>query len=249
VPVRFQALFCCHRPEQTFSLFIFARMKTWAEHLYEFYASLHPTQKLPNNVQWLYPQQSEEVLRVVKQFLEKYFGDTRKRQLFLGINPGRFGAGITGVNFTAAKQLTEDCGIEHPFGRKSELSAEFIYAVINAYGGPGKFYRDFFIGSVCPLGFVKEGKNINYYDDRELQNAVEPFIIESIEKQLSFPVERSRCLCIGGEKNFNYLSGLNSRFHWFKEIIPLPHPRFIMQYRRKEIASFIQLYLDAVKKK
>lgn len=223
-------------------------MKTWAEHLFEFYTSLHPKQKLPKGVQWLYPQQSEDVLLVVKRFLDKYFNDTNKRQLFLGINPGRFGAGITGVNFTAARQLTEDCGIEHPFGNRSELSAEFIYAVINAYGGPEAFYHHFFIGSVCPLGFVKDGKNINYYDDKDLQKAVEPFIIDNIEKQLRFPVDRRRCLCIGGEKNFKYLSGLNERFHWFQEIIPLPHPRFIMQYRRKEIPAFIQLYLEAMKK-
>lgn len=221
-------------------------MKTWAAHLFAFYSSLRPLQELPHGVEWLYPQQSGEVLQVVERFLQKYFNDTGKRKLFLGINPGRFGAGVTGVNFTAPRQLTEECGIEHPFGKKSELSAEFIYAVINAYGGPEAFYRHFFIGSVCPLGFVKEGKNINYYDDRDLQKAVEPFIIESIEKQLSFPVDRSRCLCIGGEKNFNYLSGLNERFRWFREIVPLPHPRFIMQYRRKEIAPFIQLYLDAL---
>jgi hypothetical protein len=99
------------------------------------------------------------------------------------------------------------------------------------------------------LGFVKAGKNINYYDDKELQQVVEPFIIESIEKQLSFPVDRARCLCIGGDKNFAYLSGLNARFGWFREVVPLPHPRFIMQYRRKEIEPFIQIYLDALKKK
>jgi hypothetical protein len=223
-------------------------MKTWAEQLYEFYTSLTPHQTLPNNIRWLYPQQSEEVMKVVKQFLQKYFNDTRKRKLFLGINPGRFGAGVTGVNFTAAKQLTEECSIDHPFKKGSEISAEFIYAMINAYGGPEKFYQNFFIGSVCPLGFVKGGKNINYYDDRELQEAVTPFIIESIEKQLSFPVDRSRCLCIGGEKNFKYLSGLNAKRKWFDEIIPLPHPRFIMQYRRKQIEPFIQVYLDAAKK-
>lgn len=222
-------------------------MKTWAEHLYEFYTTLHPAQDLPNGVQWLYPQQNEDVRRVLKQFLQKYFNDTHKRQLFLGINPGRFGAGQTGINFTAAKQLTEDCGIDHPFKKGSELSAEFIYAVINAYGGPPKFYHNFFIGSVCPLGFVKDGKNINYYDDKDLLKAVEPFIIESIEKQLRFPVKQSPCICIGGEKNFKYLSGLNERFHWFREIVPLPHPRFIMQYRRKEVAPYIQLYLDALK--
>lgn len=188
-------------------------------------------------------------MHVVKEFLHKYFNDTAKRRLFLGINPGRFGAGVTGVNFTAPKQLTEECGIEHPFGRRSELSAEFIYAVINAYGGPEKFYGDFFIGSVCPLGFVKSGKNINYYDDKELQATVEPFIIKSIEKQLSFPVDRSRCLCIGGEKNYKYLLGLNNRFGWFKEVIPLPHPRFVMQYRRREVPVYVQLYLDALEKK
>lgn len=228
---------------------IFAPMKTWAQHLFEFYTSLQPTQKLPNDILWLYPQQSDEVLAVVKHFLGKYFNDTGRRQLFLGINPGRFGAGVTGVNFTAPKQLTEECNIQHPFGKKSELSAEFIYAVINGYGGAEAFYQHFFIGSVCPLGFVKGGKNINYYDDKELHKTVEPFIIESIEKQLSFPVDRDRCLCIGEDKNFKYLSSLNNRFHWFKEVVPLPHPRFVMQYRRKQIGPFIQFYLDALQKK
>lgn len=224
-------------------------MKTWAEQLFQFYTSLQPPQSLPNGIQWLYPQQNGAVLDVLQRFLKKYFNDTGRRQLFLGINPGRFGAGITGVNFTAAKQLTEDCGIEHSFKNGSEISAEFIYAMINAYGGPAAFYSQYFIGSVCPLGFVKGGKNINYYDDKALLLAVEPFIIESIEAQLRLPVARDRCLCIGGEKNFRYLSGLNQRFGWFDEIIPLPHPRFIMQYRRKEIQPFIQLYLDALKKK
>jgi hypothetical protein len=228
---------------------IFAAMKTWATQLYQFYSSIRPTESLPGGVQWLYPQQEEAVMQVVKTFLDKFFNDTAKRELMLGINPGRFGAGITGVNFTAAKQLTEDCGIGHPFPPGSEMSAEFIYAVIRAFGGTQAFYKQYFIGSVCPLGFVRNGKNINYYDDRELQEAVTPFIIQSIEKQLSFPVNRHRCFCIGGDKNLKFLSGLNSRFHWFREIVPLPHPRFIMQYKRKEIEPFIQIYLDALKKK
>jgi hypothetical protein len=224
-------------------------MKTWAEHLYQFYTSLRPEQALPNGVQWLYPQRNEEVLEVVQQFLHKYFNDTNKRTLMFGINPGRFGAGVTGVNFTAAKQLMEVCGINHLFKPQSELSAEFIYAMINAYGGAEKFYSRFFIGSVCPLSFVKGGKNINYYDEKELQEAVKPFIIETIETQLSFPVDRTRCLCIGGEKNYKFLSKLNDEYSWFGEIIPLPHPRFIMQYRRKYIPEFIKIYLDAFEKK
>src|SRR5439155_25891104 len=103
------------------------------------------------------------------------------------------------------------CGIEHPFGKQSELSAEFIYDVINAYGGPQKFYRRYFIGSVCPLGFVKDGKNINYYDDKELQQAVTPFIITNLKKLISFHVDTNTCLCIGGEKNYKFLDALNQQ--------------------------------------
>lgn len=223
-------------------------MKTWAEHLFQFYTSLRPTQKLPNGIQWLYPQQSEEVLGVVQKFLYKYFNDTAERRLLLGINPGRFGAGITGINFTAAKQLTEICGIEHSFPLRTELSAEFIYAMIQAYGGPEAFYGKFFIGSVCPLGFVKNGVNINYYDDKDLQEAVTPFIVSTVEQQLSFPVDQSVAYVIGGEKNFKALRKLNAKHRWFGETVPLPHPRFVMQYRRKQVQAFIQLYLEALKK-
>ena len=218
-------------------------MKTWAANLITYYKELEPPADLPNAIEWLYPQQDPQVQATVKAFLTKYFNDREPRRLLMGINPGRFGAGVTGVNFTAARQLTDACDIEHPFKQGSELSAEFIYDMIGAYGGPEAFYKDYFIGSVCPLGFVKGGKNINYYDDKELQQTVEPFIIQSIETQLSFNTLRDKCFCIGEDKNYKYLSGLNKRFGWFNEIIPLPHPRFIMQYRRKQKADFIQRYL------
>jgi len=34
---------------------------------------------------------------------------------------------------------------------------------------------------------------------------------------------------------------------FFEKIIPLPHPRFIMQYRRKQAADYIQSYVDTLK--
>lgn len=166
----------------------------------------------------------------------------------LGINPGRFGAGATGINFTAPKQMVQYCGMKYEGQLFSELSAEFIYDVINAYGGPKKFYGCFFIGSLCPLGFIKQGQNINYYDDKALQKTVEPFIIENLQKLLSFNVIKDKCLCIGGEKNYRYLSALNEKHKFFKTVIPLPHPRFIMQYRRKHKENFITQYLTALEK-
>ena len=131
----------------------------------------------------------------MKTFFSKYFNDNKPRRLLFGINPGRFGGGMTGINFTAPKQLKNDCGIDHSFGTSSELSAEFIYEVIEKYGGPGKFYSDYFISAVCPLGFIKNGINMNYYDDRHLQQAITPFIIENIKKQLTYGFKTDRCIC------------------------------------------------------
>jgi hypothetical protein len=223
-------------------------MKTWDQHLIEFYSNLNPPEKLPNDIQWLYPQKDAEVMKIVGQFLSKYYHDSEERTMFLGINPGRFGAGVTGVNFTAPKQLKEFCGIDHAFKQQSELSAEFIYEMIEAYGGVRKFYSQFFIGSVCPLGFIQNGKNLNYYDDKELLRTVEPFIINSIERLIDFNTDRKVCYAIGGEKNFKYLVGLNKESGWFETIKPLPHPRFIMQYRRKQKEQFIHQYLQLITK-
>ncbi|RYY86313.1 MAG: DUF4918 family protein [Chitinophagaceae bacterium] len=219
-------------------------MSTWANSLYHFYTHFDPPRPLPNGVEWLFPQQEPRVRRVVKAFLDKYYNDKNERRLMLGINPGRFGAGVTGVNFTAPRQLSDVLHIEHSFKMQSEISAEFIYEMIAAYGGAEAFYSRNFIGSVCPLGFVQGGKNINYYDDKELLQAVEPFIIQSIEAQLRLPVDRSICAVIGGEKNFKYLQRLNARFAWFEQLQPLPHPRFIMQYKRREKEQFISQYLQ-----
>lgn len=221
-------------------------METWATHLTEFYGTLQPPAKLPNGVTWLHPQQSGEVMEIATTFFEKFYNDTAPRRLLLGINPGRFGAGVTGVNFTAPKQLAHDCGIAHDLRMQSELSAEFIYSVINAYGGPEVFYKHFFIGSVCPLGFVKGGKNINYYDDKDLLQTVNPFIVANLKKLLSFHVITDTCLCIGGEKNFRFLNALNEEHGFFKKIVPLPHPRFILQYRRRQRDEYLQHYLDAL---
>jgi len=52
-----------------------------------------------------------------------------------------------------------------------------------------------------------------------------------------------RCFCIGGDKNLKFFSALNEEHNFFKTIIPLPHPRFIMQYRRKFIQKYINIYL------
>lgn len=221
-------------------------LKTLSSELIQFYRSLKPPQNIPEGVEVLFPQKNNEVMAVVKKFLNKYYNDNHPRHLIFGINPGRFGGGITGVNFTAPRQLKNNCGIDHPFGNRSELSAEFIYGVIEEYGGPGRFYADYFISAVSPVGFTKNGINMNYYDDKKLQEAITFFVMENIKKQLSFGFKRDKCICIGGEKNYKFLSRINNDHKFFDEIIPLPHPRFILQYRRKQKETYIRHYLEAL---
>ena len=234
---------------------IFPLISMLSEKLIHFYRSLQPPKNLPKGIGVLFPQKDKQVIELVKKFFEKYYKDDNPRTLLLGINPGRFGAGITGVNFTAPKQLKEVCGIDHHLDLRSELSAEFIYDMIHEYGGATKFYKEWFIGSVCPLGFTASpnpseggalGKNLNYYDDKKLLLAITPFIIDCINKQVRIGFNTKKCICIGGEKNFKYLSGLNKEHKWFGEIIPLPHPRFILQYRRKQKDRYIHQYLSAL---
>jgi len=222
-------------------------MQSLADKLISFYQSIKPPRNLPAGIDVLFPQKEKQVKELVKSFFTKYFNDGHPRHLMLGINPGRYGAGITGINFTAPKQLKEYCGIDHHLKLSSELSAEFIYEMIHEYGGVKEFYNDWFISAVCPLGFIKDGRNINYYDDKKLLDAVAPFIIECIDKQLSMGFQTDKCVCIGGEKNYKFLSALNNEHKWFAEIIPLPHPRFILQYRRKQKDKYIHQYLSAMR--
>ncbi|HZJ60853.1 MAG TPA: uracil-DNA glycosylase family protein [Chitinophagaceae bacterium] len=219
----------------------------FAEMIINFYRSLEPP-PLPKGIEILFPQENKEVMKVVETFFCKFYNDTKPRHLIFGINPGRFGAGTTGINFTAPKQLKEFCGIDHSFKSQTELSAEFIYESIQAYGGVEKFYANYFITSVSPLGFLKNGLNLNYYDDKKLQTIATPFIINSIQKQISLGFKTDFCICIGGDKNLKFFSALNQEYEFFDEIVPLPHPRFIMQYRRKKKESYVHQYLLALRR-
>ena len=221
-------------------------VNTLGKKIASFYKNLQ-LPSIPKGIEILYPQKNKEVIQLVEIFFNKFYDDNKRRHLIFGINPGRFGAGTTGINFTAPKQLKLFCGIDHPFGTQTELSAEFVYEFIQAYGGVKKFYNDYFITSVSPLGFMKDGVNLNYYDDKKLQHIVMPFITDSIKKQLSLGFRTDFCICIGADKNLKFFSSLNKEHKFFERIIPLPHPRFIMQYRRKQKAKYIDQYLSTLR--
>ena len=92
------------------------------------------------------------------------------------------------------------------------------------------------------LGFVREGKNLNYYDLPELQNSWEGFMADCLRKQMAFESVSNVGFVLGQGKNFKFLQDLNSRHHFFEELEILPHPRWVMQYRLKRIDEFLNEY-------
>lgn len=216
---------------------------TFANQVLNFHQSLNPNWKLPPNFDLLFPYDNEATMSAMSTYYQKFYNDEKPRTFLLGINPGRFGAGITGVPFTDPIRLQEVCGIENDFKKRQELSSVFVYEFIAALGGVEAFHSKYYITSVCPLGFTKGGNNINYYDDKSLQAAVEPHIISNLKTQIEFGCNRKTAICMGQGKNFKYFNKLNARLGLWDEVVPVPHPRWVMQYRLKRKQEFIEEYV------
>ncbi|NOZ46271.1 MAG: DUF4918 family protein [Chlorobi bacterium] len=217
-----------------------------AEKIIAFNQSLKIEADIPSGINVLFPFSDEKVIEATKAFYFKYYNDNNRRTIILGINPGRHGAGITGIPFTDPIRLLKECGIGNSFKKNPELSSDFVYRLINTISNVKDFYSKFLISSLCPLGFTKDGKNLNYYDNKTLENSVTPFIVETLRKQIDFEINTERCFCLGEGKNFKYFSRINRQYNFFKEIIPLSHPRYIMQYKRKMLNQYIDRYKNAL---
>jgi hypothetical protein len=227
-------------------------MNTFADKIIAFNQSLDFKGKLPEGIRIMNPfKGNDEVMAVSSAFYKKYYNDHQQRHLILGINPGRFGAGVTGIPFTDTKRLKNECGLSYSGKETHEPSSVFVYEVIEAYGGVNQFYNDFYINSISPLGFTiadskgKE-KNYNYYDSKALTNAVYDFCVENIKQQIEFGIKTDICYCFGTGQNEKFLRLLNDKYGFFQKIIALEHPRFVMQYKAKTKLSYIEKYIQAL---
>lgn len=222
----------------------------FADKVINFNKSLEFKNQLPDNIGVMNPfKNNTEVLKISEAFYKKFYSDHLDRKLILGINPGRLGAGVTGIPFTDSKRLIDDCGIEIKSVKTHEPSSVFIYEMIKQFGGPEKFYAEFYISSVSPLGFVEEtesGKwnNLNYYDYPLLFEIVKPFIIEQLKRQINLGIDTSKVFILG-KRNALFFKKINDEYHFFDTIVVLDHPRYIEQYKSKFRNDFIQQYLRA----
>ena len=230
--------------------------KTYAEQILQFNEKLScMLLYLPAGYRIINPfigEQKDLVKKVTTAFYKKYYNDTCPRRLILGSSPARRGTAVTGIPFEDAKHLQSETGIFIDKFYINKTSSGFLFDVIKEYGGCKEFYSDFYMNFVCPLGIVKinaKGNevNCNYYESKKLQEKLQQFIISKLCEQVSFGIDTTICYCIGSGENYNFLTKINKKYHFFKEIIPLEHPRFIMQYNSKRKDEFIMKYLNALR--
>lgn len=105
-------------------------------------------------------------------YLERYAA-SRKRVVFLGMNPGPFGMVQTGVPFGEVAAVRDWLGILAPIGtpsrqhpkrpiagfscHRSEISGQRLWSLFAArFGTAPKFFAEHFVANYCPLAFMEE---------------------------------------------------------------------------------------------
>lgn len=219
---------------------------TFAERVLAFHRDLAMPNIRVRGVKTLDPYRNPVTSELAARFYRKYYSDSSNRVFIFGINPGRFGAGTTGVPFTDPIRLQQTCGIENDLPKKQELSSVLIYKIIERWGGAGSFYNAFFFAAVSPVGFVRDGKNFNYYDDPRLLKSLQPFIVESMRKQIAIGARREIAILLGTGKNRLIFERLNEEHGFFERVLTVEHPRFIMQYRLKRLDEYMERYRDVL---
>src|SRR6187402_2535739 len=87
---------------------------SFADKVITFNRQLHFSGKLPPGIRIMNPFKEEEsAFEISSAFYRKFYNDNHPRHLILGINPGRFGAGVTGVSFTDPKRMINQCHIPY----------------------------------------------------------------------------------------------------------------------------------------
>lgn len=105
------------------------------------------------------------------------FGNTPKKVVFLGMNPGPFGMVQCGVPFGEVAAVRDWMGIETPVGRparenpkrpvegfactRSEVSGRRLWGLFQQrFGDAAAFFADHFVANYCPLAFFDQGRNL-----------------------------------------------------------------------------------------
>lgn len=171
----------------------------------------------------------------IERFYSTYYGPQFPPTVLCGLNPGRHGAGKTGVPFLDFISLSKLLsGVNRS---DTERSAQFFFKIVSHFGAKA-FFRSFYVTNVSWVGFIKAGKNVNYDDDLPSQ------AIDFIHRMLTSEMEVVRpkriiSLSKSVHRTITDLFGgtVDTR-------VCLPHPNWCA-FPNKEVASK-SAYLNAL---
>lgn len=120
------------------------------------------------------------------------FGNTQKKVLLMGMNPGPWGMAQTGVPFGEIAAVRDWMGIEQPVQtpklehpkrpiegfdcKKSEVSGRRLWGLFaEHYPKPESFFKDYFAVNYCPLVWMEESGR-NRTPDKIVASEMEPVI-------------------------------------------------------------------------
>lgn len=175
----------------------------------------------------------------IQKFYDKYYSKKIPKTVICGINPGRFGAGKTGIPFIDFKSLSKliDC----KESEYSENSAGFIFDVIELYGREA-FFDNFYLTNFCSIGFIKDSKNFNYY------YGLPEMASKTIEKNF---IEEMRIVAPSAIISLSVdVQDSVSKLSDFSTLKKdrLPHPSWVTTYRSNDICYWRDKYLGTLKR-
>jgi len=179
---------------------------------------------------------------VMLEFYHRYIEPNEPKIVLCGINPGRRGAGQTGVPFFDFNSLSKILpNIER---NDTEESAKFMYSIIKHFG-VDDFFKYFYLSNISCIGFynLKTGKNINYY---ELPLRIQLFLFDNFSKEMK-SIKPKIIIPLGKEVEKNLIMDLKHEQKITVEIGPrLFHP--CTKYAKKDdYIEILKQYLNKVR--
>ncbi len=167
------------------------------------------------------------------------FGDSPRRILFLGMNPGPFGMAQTGVPFGDVASVRGWLGVEAPVTRparehprrpvqgfacpRREVSGERVWGALREhYGRPERFFAQSFIANYCPLLFL-EASGRNRTPDKLPADEREA-LFAPCDRHLRRLVELLEPRFVVGVGNFAEARAGAALGHAGVELLRIPHP-------------------------
>lgn len=208
----------------------------------DFYKNFSLPSVLPSDIVVHNPYDDPMRQKAIESFYKKFFADDEPRVHLIGINPSRITETSSGINYTDGFALENFCGITNDFSKSRELTSEFFYMVVEEFGSAENFYKEIFAWAMMPFSVTRVSKYKNYYEDDVFDHLID--MVQSNIQWISNLPKKGKVVIIGTGENKKMFESLPGSPFGYDNVQFLPHPRWIMQYKRAYVKNYVQQYVE-----